>query len=111
MMPTIEKLGHCRIGGTIWTVMAASEASVIEDLARAAVGAGPRPTERPKDTVVVHPVLLKRLRQCGFAQCQGDGDSLSQAQLSAVLADQSVAERIALKQLVNTAGIWPKGTR
>jgi hypothetical protein len=61
-----------------------------------------------KDVVLVDRHLLQRLQKCGFTQCQGEGDTLSQAQLDAVLADQSIAERIALKQLVTQAGIWPR---
>ena len=62
-------------------------------------------------TVAVHPHLLQRLAKCGFTKCEDPENRLSAAQFQAVLADQSVADRIAYKQLITQAGIWPADPR
>jgi hypothetical protein len=58
-------------------------------------------------TVAVHPHLLQRLAKCGFTKCEDPENRLSPFQLATILEGESVADRIALKMLVQQAGIAP----
>jgi hypothetical protein len=60
-----------------------------------------------KDVVLVHSVLLKKLKLCGFDRCEGVDDTLSDQQMAAVMKGEPVSERIRLKQLIEVAGIEP----
>jgi hypothetical protein len=60
-----------------------------------------------REFVPVHPVLFAALRRAGYERCDDPADKLLAAQLAAILADRSISERIALKQLADQAGILP----
>jgi hypothetical protein len=59
-----------------------------------------------RETVPVHPVLLRALDRAGIQKC-GDGDRLTAEQLQKLMVGD-VATRISVKQLVAEAGLWPR---
>jgi hypothetical protein len=75
--------------------------------ASAAFGATSIAASALKEHVVVPSALFHALRNAGYERCDDPGDKLSVAQLSAILRNKSISERIALKQMADQAGIMP----